>query len=296
MKGHRLPAPSRLLLTVALVTLPAGAMALDLAALWDFRQPELSEQRFQAALQSASGDDALLLQTQIARTHGLRKDFAKARKVLEAMAPSVPGAGAEVRCRHALEMGRTFASAAHPPESQTPEALARARAAYETARDVARDAKLDDLLIDALHMLAFVDTTPADQLKWAREALAVSQASSQAAAKKWEASLRNNIGHALYQLGRFDEALLQFRQALAIRERSGNAESVRVAHWMVAWTLRALGRLDEALDIQLRLERECDAAGQPDRYVYEELALIYRAKGDEPRAARYADLTKKTGG
>ena len=56
--------------------------ALDLDALWDFRDPARSEQRFQDALAKADGDDALILRTQIARTHGLRRDFDRARTVL----------------------------------------------------------------------------------------------------------------------------------------------------------------------------------------------------------------------
>ena len=61
---------------------------------------------------------------------------------------------------------------------------------------------------------------------------------------------------------------------------------------MVAWTLRALGRMDEALAMQLRLERECDAAKTPDPYVYEELEMLYRATGDEDRAKHYAERSK----
>ena len=277
---------------VALFTTAATGMANDFAQLWDFSKPAVSEQRFRAALQTAEGDDALILQTQIARTYGLRKDFAKARDLLKSIATSVSTAGAEARARYALELGRTYASATHPPETQTAEAKSRARAAYESALEIARAAHLDGLAIDALHMLAFVDTAPADQLKWGQESLAVVEASSQPATKKWEASVRNNIGYALHQLGRFDEALVQFKQAVVLRERGTNAESIRTAHWMVAWTLRALGRMDEALAIQLRLERECEAAKAPDPYVYEELEILYRAKGDESRAGRYAGLRK----
>jgi tetratricopeptide (TPR) repeat protein len=120
------------------------------------------------------------------------------------------------------------------------------------------------------------------------------EASSQQEAKKWEASIRNNIGYAMHQLGRYDEALTQFQQAVVIRARGTNAESVRVAYWMVAWTLRAMGRMDEALDIQLRLERECDAANAPDRYVFEELEILYRARGDEAAAQHYAERVKAT--
>ena len=271
-----------------LLSLAMSATAVDLAPLWDFNDPAASEQRFRAALASAQGDDVLILRTQIARSFGLRRDFERARAELAAIEPQIAGAGPEARARFALETGRSWASATHPPETQTDEARARARAAYEAALATARDGALDGLAIDALHMLAFVDTAPADQLKWAQAALDVVDGSSQPAAKRWEASLRNNLGYALHQLGRFEPALTQFRLALALRERQGDAGSIRVAHWMIAWTLRALKRPDEALVIQLRLEHEGDAAGQPDPYVFEELEILYRERGDEQRAQHYA--------
>jgi tetratricopeptide (TPR) repeat protein len=260
------------------------AMAIDLAPLWTFSDPALSEQRFREAQTTASADDALILQTQIARTHGLRKDFARAQQILREMEPKLPGASAEVQVRHALEYGRTLASTTHDEASQTPELKAQARAAYARALELAKAAQLDGLAVDTLHMMAMVDTAPADQLKWGQEALAVVQASTQEDAKKWEASLRNNIGYALHQLGRYDEALEQFRQQIVLRERGTNAESTRVAWWMFAWTLRALKRQDEALAIQQRLEREGDAAGEPDPYVFEELEILYRERGDGTRA------------
>jgi Flp pilus assembly protein TadD len=271
-------------------------MAMDLAPLWDYRQPAVSEQRFREALVSAGPDETWVLQTQIARSYGLRKDFVRAQQILRDIEPALPGASAEVRVRHALEFGRTLSSATHDEASQTAEVKVQARAAYERALALARAAKLDDLAIDALHMLAFVDTAPADQLKWAQQALAVVQASTQASAKNWEASLRNNIGYALHQLGRLDEALAEFQQAVVLRERGTNAASTRVAHWMVAWTLRGLKRNNEALLIQLRLEREGDAAADPDPYVFEELELLYRARGEaalaDAAAARKKALEK----
>lgn len=286
---------SRLLLLAPLLATVSTAMAIDLASLWDFSRPDVSEQHFRAALQDASGDDALILRTQIARTYGLRGDFAAARELLQSIEPEVAAAGAQARARHALELGRTYASATHPPALRTSAANEQARSLYEEALRIAKADGLDDLAIDAIHMLAFVDTAPVDQLRWAREALAVATASSQPAARRWEAALRNNAGYALHQLGRFDEALVEFRQALALRERGTDARAIRIAHWMVAWTLRALERTDAALAIQLRLERECDAAGAHDRFVYEELALLYRAKGNDNQERHYAALRKSLG-
>lgn len=268
------------------------AVAIDLGPLWDFGNPQLSEQRFRTELAKSSGDDALVLTTQIARTYGLRKDFSRAQAILTEVEPKVSSAGAEARARFALEYGRTLASATHPPETQTDTAKALARSRFESALAIAREDKLDALAIDAIHMLAFVDTAPADQRKWAQAALAVVEASDQPAAKKWEASVRNNLGYALHQLGQYEEALAQFKLALAIRERGTNAGATHAAHWMVAWTLRALKRNEEALAIQLRLEREGEAAKQPDPYVFEELGILYREKGDSERAAHYAALRK----
>ena len=273
---------------LAALLLADPAMAIDLNALWDFSKPALSEERFRAALAGAQGDDALILRTQIARTWGLRRDFARARELLAELEPHLAKAGPEAQVRYWLELGRTWGSATHKPEELTPQAKAQARQAYDRALAVAKAAQLDALAIDTVHMYAFVDTDPAGGLKWADEGLKIALASGQPAAQRWEASLRHNRGYALQQLGRYDEALAELKLALAARERLGNAANIRVAHWMIAHTLRLMGRLDEARDIQLRLERECDAAGEPDPYVFEELEKIYRAQGDAGRAAHYA--------
>jgi tetratricopeptide (TPR) repeat protein len=283
----------RAVFIVCFLILVAPAMAIDLAPLWDFSKPELSEQRLRAALATANADDALILQTQIARSYGLRRDFARAREILDGIELQIRTASAEARVYHALELGRTLASAAHPSETQTPEIKELARSTYLRAYELAKASRLDGLAVDALHMLAFVDTAPIEQLQWGQKALALVQASPQAAAKKWEASLRNNIGYALYQIGRYEEALAQFRQAVLLRERAQDAEASRAAHWMVASTLRALDRTDEALAIQLRLERECDAAGAPDAYVFEELEILYRQRGDAVRADAYLKKRKE---
>ncbi|NJN50903.1 MAG: tetratricopeptide repeat protein [Gammaproteobacteria bacterium] len=142
-------------------------------------------------------------------------------------------------------------------------------------------------------MLPFTDIDEESRLKHTQQALAFMEQSSQSEARKWESSLRNNIGYSLHQLGRLDEALAMFESNIAVNERSGNVGRTRIAYWMVAWTLRSLGRLDDALAIQLRLEREHDSDGTPDVYVYEELAKLYEAKGDTEQARHYGALAKR---
>jgi hypothetical protein len=266
------------------------ALTIDVRALWDFEDPAASEARFREALATASDDDALVLETQIARTFGLRRDPGRARTILDEVRARLDGAGPEPRVRYELELGRTWISAVTRPEERTPDALAAAREAYGRAFELAHDASLDDLAIDAVHMLAIVEARPADQLAWIDKGLALAAASSMPPARRWEASLRNNRGMALHEAGLDEDALADFRAALALREAMGDTGATRVAWWMVAWALRHLRRFDEALAIQLRLERECAEAGEPDPYVIEELELLYKALGDDDRAATYRAL------
>lgn len=282
------------LLGVGLLLMATAAMPMNLRQLWDFSNPAASEERMRAALATAQGDDALILKTQIARTWGLRRDFAKAREILAEMQPQIDKAGPEAQVRYWLELGRTWASATHKPEQLTADAKTQAMNAYDRALSIAKSGKLEALAIDTVHMYAFVDTSPESGLKWADEGLKLAKASTQPEARRWEATLRNNRGVALNQLKRHDEALAELKTALQLTQAEGNTVNTRVAHWMVANTLRSMGRLDESREIQLRLEREWDADNDPDPYVFEELEAIYKAQGNAERAAHYAARLKAT--
>ena len=106
-----------LLVVAALLALPARA-AVDVDALWNFADPAASEARFREALGSATGDDALVLRTQIARTFGLRGRFDDAHRELDAIEPALAAAGMEPRVRAWLERGRTLRSAGKPLEGR----------------------------------------------------------------------------------------------------------------------------------------------------------------------------------
>jgi tetratricopeptide (TPR) repeat protein len=270
------------------------AMTIDVSKLWNYSDPALSARRFEEALAGASADDAFILRTQIARTWGLRQDFEHARAVLAQLEPELSQRSPEAQVRYALELGRTYASAAHPPETLTADQRDLARVLYVRAFETAKAARLDNLAIDALHMMVNVDPQPADQLAWNYKALAYLEQSSQPDARKWEGALRNNVGHANRLAGNYDEALRQFRLSLAAYERAGSPVDVRIAHWMIARTLRDMKRFDEAIAIQLRLEREFDDAGEPDPYVFEELEELYRATGKPSEADHYAERLRES--
>jgi hypothetical protein len=61
-----------------------------------------------------------------------------------------------------------------------------------------------------------------------------------------------------------------------------------VAKWTIARGYRAVGKLDDAEAIQLQLVAETERAAEPDGYVYEELAEIAVARGNNAAAAPWA--------
>ena len=269
-----------------------AAMAINVDSLWDYGKPDVSEKRFRAALDGASESERLILQTQIARTYGLRREFFKAREVLATVELELSQASAEVKVRYFLELGRTYCSPVHSPELRTPENVARARANFLQAYELAARARLDYLAIDALHMMPVVDADPERQLEWNEKALAYLERSDQPEVKGWEASLRNNVGHAKRLKGDYEAALIEFRLSRAVHERAGRTRNVRIADWMIARTYRDQKRFGEAIAIQLDLERAWDVDGDPDFYVFEELEQLYRAVGDEKRAQQYGERLK----
>jgi len=233
----------------------------DVAALWDFDDPAGSEARFRAAADTAEGTDRLVLLTQVARALGLQERYDEGHRALDDLSVD----DAEVSTRVSLERGRLLRSAGLPEE---------ARPHFEAAAQTAREAGLEALHVDALHMVALVAPTE-DQQRLTEEALAVARTATDPAARDWDASLLNNLGMTHADAGDWPAALAAFEEALAARERIGDAGRTRVARWMVGWALRNLGRTDEALAVQTALKAELEAAGEEDPYVDEELALLH---------------------
>jgi tetratricopeptide (TPR) repeat protein len=254
-----------------------GRAAVDVDALWQYADPAASEARFRAALAAgAQGDDALVLRTQIARSFSLRARYAHAHAELDAIEPQLAAAGIEPRVRAWLERGRTLRSAGKPVD---------AKPLFVRAYESAAAARLERLAADALHMAALAESALDERIAWNRRTIDYAQRATDARARGWQATAHNNIGSDLRDAGRLAEALAAFQDALAAYERSGRADSVRIARWQIANTLRLLGRRDEALAMQIALERDAAAANAPDRYVYEELALLHDARGDAAAAA-----------
>ena len=281
---------NKLATVLTLLLLIASAHAIDMTDLWEPGDPAASEVRMLVELETAQGDDALIIRTQIARTYMFRNDFGQAREILRDVESDVAMAGPEAQARYWLELGRSYASHRHPPGSQTNETRAFAHDAYQMALAITRDAGLDGLTVDVLHMFAFVDIDPAQQLSWTRKALEAVLESDQPAAQHWEPSIRSNLGEAHFDLAQYAQALEQFQRALALREHDGAPPAmVRDANWHVARTLRMLGQLDRALKIQQSLADEAYAANAQRHYIHDELSLLYAALDDPERARHFAE-------
>jgi tetratricopeptide (TPR) repeat protein len=233
---------------------------IDPRPLWDFDDPSSSGERFLDAAEHAAEPDRTSWLTQYVRALGLQEHYDQATKVLDGLTSDDPEAATYLT----LERGRVLRSSGHPEE---------ARPLFERAVATASAAGLDALHVDALHMVALV-ATPEEQPALHEQALAVARASTDQRARDWDASLLNNMGMTCADAGDFEGALALFEQALAARERIGDPANIRVARWMIAWTLRNLGRRDEALAMQRALKDELESVGETDEYVDEELALL----------------------
>ena len=240
--------------------------------LWDFSDPEASEERFR----EAADDDThpahvrSVMATQLARALGIQGRADEAFAVLESVAvDGIPSDeperdAAEVRARVSIERGRILAANGRLGD-----------AVPELTRGV-REAALAGspfLVLDALHMLALDDAGHEEE--WAAEGFDVLAGSRDPRVLRWGVALHNNLGWTMHDSGRPEAALKEFEQAVEVADRYGTAEQQHVARWSVARCLRTLGRVDEALDLQRELVR----THPDDPYVQAELAAL---TGDQP--------------
>ncbi|MBC7772319.1 MAG: tetratricopeptide repeat protein [Pyrinomonadaceae bacterium] len=250
----------------------------DINALWNFADPAASEARFGAAINALAADapqwHASVLQTQRARAQGLQGRFDDAHRTLDAIDVSSDQCPPVLRVRHLLERGRVHNSGGDP--------LA-AKPLFVRAWELAMNAALDALAVDAAHMVAIVESGDAP-MEWNNRALALAESSSDPAARKWRASLLNNSGWTHFGAGQYPEALALFERALAARQETPDTGPLRVARWCVARTLRALGRVEEAMNQQEVLHAEHQSAGTNDGFVYEELGECLLALGRREEA------------
>lgn len=255
----------------------------DFDALWDYEQPGRTEAAFRELLAAdVDGSDVsyrLQLLTQIARAQGLQRKFADAHATLDGVETQVDDAPSLLPAvRYCLERGRVHNSAGDRDA---------ARPLFQRAWDLSRpqpDAAF--FAVDAAHMMAIAADSFDDTVAWNRAALEHAEAATDEKARGWRGSLYNNLGWSYQDHGDFDEALSYFEQALRWQVAHGTGRQVRVARWAVGRTLRALGRVDDALFLQEGLLEEWRRSGEQEGgFVSEEIAecLLALGRADESR-------------
>lgn len=250
-------------------------MLPDLRAMWNFGDPAGSEQRFlQLAATLTEASERAEALTQVARAQGLQRRFDEARATLSKAESLIGNARGRARIRCLLERGRVENSSGR---------VDAAVPYFEQAWALATAETEDDLAVDAAHMLGIVMPDEAGAT-WNARALALAESSSNPAARRWTASLRNNMGWRLHDRGRFDEALVMFEQARTDRQKMDDRAGLLVARWAVARCLRSLGRVSDALAEQFDLLRTHEQAGSADGFVHEEIGECLIALGRLPDA------------
>lgn len=247
-------------------------MGIDVRDYWNFDDPAASEGIFRQLIEDGSltVNGHLEVWAQIARTHSLRGDCEQCHQILDEKWDHAMAAEGRPMASFQLERGRAF---------RTGKELDKATPYFK----LAAESEVDDLKVDALHMLA-IDADTAESLRINLVALEFAQASPNPWAQRWQGTLYNNMGWSCFGVNKFNEALVCFENAVAEREKYGKDGPIRIAKWCVGRCHRALGNLDKAFDIQSELVGP-DASG----FVYEELGEILFAQGkSDPAKPHFA--------
>lgn len=192
------------------------------------------------------------------KTEAARDSLILARKLILSRMPK--DIKSEIRLM--LEEGR------HLCINMTP---AKAPPFFGQAWSTACDHGLDYLAIEAAVMLA-VSQPVKSQNEWLQRAIDLAEKTEDADSKLWLAQLYLMEGWHAYDFRRMDDALKYFNLALARPRQAGEMTDLIRIKWCVARCLRALGRVQEALDIQTELLNEITNANKVNGYVFLEMA------------------------
>ncbi len=261
----------------------------QIGSLWDFNDLAGTEAKFRELIPKAIelGDSSYHVQllTQIGRTYSLRMKFEEAHKILDEAEALLTADLFLAKIRYLLERGRTFNS------NQEQE---KAKPLFQDALEIAATNKEDGLAIDAAHMMGIAET-PENQITWNLKAIEMAEKTADEKAKGWLGPLYNNTGWSYFDSGEHLKAMELFEKGLAWRKEKNDENGIRIQTWNIGRTYRALGKIEQALDIQLDLEQEIvEKELPPDGYNYEELAELYLLKEEKDKATKYFKLAYET--
>jgi len=251
----------------------------DFDDLWDYDDPARTESTFRTLLSSDKATSAdleyrLELLTQVARAQGLQLKFEDALETLNQVDTSSTEQMKTVRVRSLLERGRVLNSSGKSQESVP---------FFKEALSLVQQENLEFYKVDAVHMLGIV-TKGEDSLRWNEEAIRLTEASQDPRTQRWLGPLYNNTGWTYFDMQKYESALRMFERDIAYRQQRSNKTEAAIARWSAAKVMRHLGRVEEALNIQMELLRLPELQGGTDEgYTREEIAecLVLLHRPDE---------------
>lgn len=243
--------------------------------------PEDIEKNLSALLPKAQAleNKSIYLQilSQIALAQAMQKKFDLAHKTLDTAEALLTQEDKLAQVRILLERGRVFHQANN---------IEAALPLFKKSYEISKSSGFDFHTINAAHMIPMVVNTTNEKIYWNKVALDLAERTNDKRARAWLGALYNNIAQNYIENGKYKEALDAFGQCKIHAEEKGDAIVVRGAKWGIARSLRSLGSLDDALEIQAALLKEYNSLSESGELpielirvargmVYEELAEIY---------------------
>lgn len=226
--------------------------------------PSEIEKNLKALLPRAQAleNKSLYLQilSHIALAEAMQKKFDEAHKTLDHAQANITSAYPLAHVRILLERGRTF----HQSDN-VDEALPLFKKSYELSQQHA----FDFHTINAAHMIAIVVKNIEEKIAWNKVALELAIKTDDSRARLWLGALYNNLAQNYIEAEQYENALQAFQNCQKHGEERGDAIIIRGAQWGIARSLRSLGKLDEALNIQHGLVNEYNEIAQNKSLPYE---------------------------
>lgn len=256
----------------------------DVDGFWNYSDLNETENRIRSQLPSgdqpwtATGIEVL---TQLVRVYSLQGRRKEAHSVLESirgLLPTLPDSErGRPEVRFFLEEGRLHCLSMYP---------AKALDSFVKAWKQADRLNLHLFAIDAAYMFSI--TLPMKQgKKWLHAAIELAEKSQESAGRAWLSHLYMMQGWHAFDTHDYSKALGFFESAIASRSANNPEVHPRTLLWCQARALRALGRIDEALKIQMGLQLEFEGAGETNGHVSLEIAECHLALNDPDKAKSF---------
>ena len=235
----------------------------------------------------------LQILSQIALAQAMQQKFALAHQTLNQAQRLLEPQYKLAKVRLLLERGRVY----HQSDK-----LDQALSFFIQSYDLAKlSPEFDFHTVNAAHMIAIVEKNVEDKIKWNKRAIRLAENSSDQRCHAWLGPLFNNLAQNYLEAERYSEAKQSFEKCKTLAEERGDQIVIRGAVWGIARSLRSLGQLDTALEMQSVLLKEYEKISKEKvlptelirnqrGVVYEELAEIYLAKNNNDKCHEYARL------